>query len=209
MIRVNLPSTSTKARGVKRKLAVDYVDDFSEGDKSSDSEDDVMIDYWAKNLQISRGHSDEESSNESAVENEFDASEGSLKADKSGPEALIFPDSSMFVGMIVIVNYEGELFPGRILEFVGSEVRVLCMQKSSSKRSTWKWPRTPDVTDYPHCDVKFKNICLNEVQGSSRNSTFHVAELDDVWGRHLRSLQCTGRCTGRHGRCRNINRRKC
>ena len=89
----------------------------------------------------------------------------------------------MFIGMIVIVDYEGELFPGRILEFVGSEVRVSCVQKSSSKGSTWKWPRMPDVTDYPYCDVKFKNVCLNEVQGSSRNSTFHVAELDDVWGK--------------------------
>ena len=39
-----------------------------------------------------------------------------------------------------------------------------------------------DVTDYPHCDVKLKNVCLNEVQGSSLNNfTFHVAELDDVW----------------------------
>ena len=65
----------------------------------------------------------------------------------------------MFIGMIVIVDYEGELFPGRILEFVGSEVRVSCMQKSSSKGSTWKWPRMPDVTDYPYCDVKFKNVC--------------------------------------------------
>ena len=44
-----------------------------------------MIDYWAKNLQISRAHSDDESSNESADENEIDASKGSLEADKSEP----------------------------------------------------------------------------------------------------------------------------
>ena len=34
----------------------DYLDDLSEDDRSSDSENDVMIDYWAKNLQISRAH---------------------------------------------------------------------------------------------------------------------------------------------------------
>ena len=38
-----------------------------------------------------------------------------LEADKSEPEALTVPDSSMFVGMIVNVDYEGELFPSRIL----------------------------------------------------------------------------------------------
>ena len=85
MIRENLPSTSTKARGMKRKQVVDYVDDLSEGDESSDSENDEMIDYWAKVLQISRAHSDDESSNESADENEIDASKGSLEADKSEP----------------------------------------------------------------------------------------------------------------------------
>ena len=98
---------------MKRKQVVDYVDDLSEGDESSDSENDEMIDYWAKNLQISRAHSDDESSNESADENELDASEGSLEADKSEPEALTVPDSSMFVGMIVNVDYEGELSPSR------------------------------------------------------------------------------------------------
>ena len=74
MIRVNLPSTSTKARGMKRKRVFDYVDDLSEDDRSSDSENDVMIDYWAKNLQISRAHFDNESLNESADENDIDAS---------------------------------------------------------------------------------------------------------------------------------------
>ena len=122
MIRVNLPSKSTK--GMKRKRVVDYVDDLSEGDESSDSENDDMIDYWAKNLQISRAHSDDESSSESAEENEIDASEGSLEADKSEPEALIVLDSSMFVGTIVNVDFEGELFPRRILEFVGREMHV-------------------------------------------------------------------------------------
>ena len=74
MIRVNLPSTSTKARGMKRKRVFDYLDDLSEDDRSSDSENDVMIDYWAKNLQISRAHFDNESLNESADENDIDAS---------------------------------------------------------------------------------------------------------------------------------------
>ena len=72
MILVNLPSTSTKARGMKRKRLSYYVDDLREDDKSSDPENDVMIDYWAKNLQISRTHFDDESSSESADENDFD-----------------------------------------------------------------------------------------------------------------------------------------
>ena len=89
-----------------------------------------------KNLQISRVHFHDESLNESADKNDFDASEGSLEADKSEPEALNVPDSFMFVGMIFNVDYEGELFPSRILEFVSREMRVSCMQKSSSKGSS-------------------------------------------------------------------------
>ena len=43
-------------------------------------------------------------------------------------------------------------------------------------------PQKPDLNDYPFCDVEFKNVCLNEVKGTSRKVEFHVAEFDDVWG---------------------------
>ena len=79
---------------------VDSVADLIEGDESSDSEDDLLIDYWTKNHQVLRSNSDNESSNELGDENTIDASEASLEADESEPEAVTFRDSSIFVGMI-------------------------------------------------------------------------------------------------------------
>ena len=75
MIWVDFSSTATKSRGIKWKRVVDYVSDSSEGAESIDSENDVMIDYYTKNLQISRTHSDDENSNELGDDNENDSSE--------------------------------------------------------------------------------------------------------------------------------------
>ena len=91
-------------------------------------------------------------------------------------------DPTITIGMIVIVEYEGELFPGRVTEHVNDGVKVICMTKSTTRGSTWKWPKQIDENIYPYCDVKFKNVCLNELQGTSRKVEYHVAELDDVWG---------------------------
>ena len=59
------------------------------------------------------------------------------------------------MGTYVIVDYEGELFPGEITEVYEDGVRVSCMEKSSSVGSTWRYcctsrprrcSRTPPTT---------------------------------------------------------------
>ncbi|CAH0553040.1 unnamed protein product [Brassicogethes aeneus] len=51
----------------------------------------------------------------------------------------------------VIVKYDEDYFPGKILNVTDKQVRVNVMLKSS--RNGWKWPNTPDVLWYEKMDV--------------------------------------------------------
>ena len=84
--------------------------------------------------------------------------------------------------MYVIVEYEGELFPGKITKLVENGVKVSCMKKCLSAGSTWIWPKQIDEEDYPYCDIRFKNVTLNELPGTARKVEYDIAELDHIWG---------------------------
>ena len=48
-------------------------------------------------------------------------------------------DGDLHENMHVIIDYEQELFPGKITEVLPNEfVRVSCMEKGGAKGSTWK-----------------------------------------------------------------------
>lgn len=49
------------------------------------------------------------------------------------------------VGDFVLVRYEGELYPGKIIDLEKEEVLISAMKKSASN---WKWPSTPDQILY-------------------------------------------------------------
>ena len=94
-------------------------------------------------------------------------------------------DALLKVGSYYIVEYEGSLFPG-IIETVNSNntIQVKCMIKAflSTQKSTWKWPATPDIHDYPIEDVKQHIVVPNALPGGCRNITFAVPELEHIWG---------------------------
>ena len=74
---------------------------------------------------------------------------------------LILKFRILFIGSIyktilyVIVNYEGDHYPGRVLGLPYNEnVTVSCLEKVySAPGSIWKWPQKEDIID-----VELSNI---------------------------------------------------
>ncbi len=93
--------------------------------------------------------------------------------------------------MLVTVLYEGEVYPGRVIEVLNTNLyRVTCMRKSGSSGSTWRWPskKDEDVGNYPKSDIIQKNIILKILPGTSRNIEFHVPALEYRWGKPLTKM---------------------
>ena len=87
----------------------------------------------------------------------------------------------------VLVFYEGSLFPGKITELISdTHVKVSCMKMVAGvcSKSLWKWPdpEKADINTYPIPDVRKRNIVMNLQPGTSRNTVFHVPDLDSIWG---------------------------
>ena len=80
------------------------------------------------------------------------------------------------VGCHVIVEYEGELFPGRVevLDIKGAVVNV--MVKSGK---FWKWPDRKDEIFYPWSEIK--NTIQDPDLVSSRGMYYKVPELEYRW----------------------------
>lgn len=76
----------------------------------------------------------------------------------------------------MVFTYEGELFPGKIINIEKQVATISAMQRNGK---LWKWPNTPDILDYPWQDVI--GHAENPKQIGKR-SIFSVPELDDVWG---------------------------
>ena len=101
-------------------------------------------------------------------------------------EVVIQMDGDLHENMHVIIDYEQELFPGKITEVLPNEfVHVSCMETGGSKGSTWKWPKKDDDNAYPMCDILQTNITLNIMPGTARNVEFHVPELDHISGKPI------------------------
>lgn len=77
----------------------------------------------------------------------------------------------------VVVEYEGEMWPGQIASVEEDGAYVKCMARSGL---CWKWPEKEDKIFYPLSDIKFK---INEPQKkSTKRALFQVPELADRWG---------------------------
>lgn len=74
----------------------------------------------------------------------------------------------------VIVKYENEYYPGKILNVTESQVRVNVMVKSGV--IGWKWPQTPDVLWYEKNDVI---KIITEPQKLNNRGIYTVAEMKD------------------------------
>ncbi|KAK4887542.1 hypothetical protein RN001_003813 [Aquatica leii] len=72
----------------------------------------------------------------------------------------------------VLVRYECELYPGRIVHLEDDgEVLISAMKKSASN---WKWPSTPDEIHYSKDEVVQK---IDEPEQIGRREIFKVKEL--------------------------------
>ena len=66
-------------------------------------------------------------------------------------ETLVVDSPDLSVGKWVIVNYDGEQFPGEITCCNNSDVEVNVMYKAGSKY--WKWPESIDKIFYERKDI--------------------------------------------------------
>lgn len=81
------------------------------------------------------------------------------------------------VGDNVIVQYEGEHWPGVVLNVHKSGITVSCMERSGN---FWKWPTVKDILIYKKSDI----ICKISVpmKVSSKRDMYNVPELKEKWG---------------------------
>ena len=152
MIRVNQRSPS-KANADKESRKPKAVENDSDSDESmfEYGSDESEILEWSdiddssdddENMELVEGvvpPVDDVEQPSERIENEL-AEEGSKNFSK---------------GMYLIVEYEGELFPGEITDVIEDGVIVSCMEKCDSIGSTLKWPKKMDETVYPFCHIYF------------------------------------------------------
>jgi hypothetical protein len=68
-----------------------------------------------------------------------------------GPTPLTSRLQNLTVGQYVLVNYESELYPGKITEMKNDdEILITAMQKSGAH---WKWPTKPNETYYSRDEI--------------------------------------------------------
>lgn len=75
----------------------------------------------------------------------------------------------------VIFSYEGELFPGQIIQVNPDGAMIKSMQRCGA---SWKWPDHPDIMFYVWSDVKG---CIKPIKVSSRREIFKIPELVEKW----------------------------
>ena len=75
----------------------------------------------------------------------------------------------------VIVDYEGQYFPGKVEKITKTGVKVSCFVKSLN---AWKCPQHPDVHTYPLEDI-IRNISHPTPCGSRGH--YSVPEVKQYW----------------------------
>ena len=115
----------------------------------------------------------EEKSMESGSPDDVSISDGSF-ADNDAEE---YKKMGVATNQFVIVQYEGQQFPGKVtsVESEGAVVSVL----TKCKRKGWKWPQTKDEMLYEWDDI----ITLHSpaIPLNKRN-IFRFPDLEDIWG---------------------------
>ena len=76
----------------------------------------------------------------------------------------------------VVINYEGELFPAKILDISKNEITIICMQKS---KKCWKWPNKEDrVENYPLNEMV---RLIREPSLVNKRGIYRIPELEYLW----------------------------
>lgn len=173
-------STSESKKGKnKRKKEVDDVSETEAVHKPSTSKSKL------KNKRRKEENSDSETEVESdQVELRDDSdSEGPLLNEESDEDmedyGAVEPraQNEYKSDDYVVVEYEGELWPGQIQRTESDGAYVKCMARCGL---AWKWPEKEDLIFYPKGNIKFKIEPPKKL--STKRALFQVVELESKWG---------------------------
>lgn len=120
--------------------------------------------------------SSEEDGHSLGSESSFNLSEIDFE-DKSTLEVLndgFIPAREEFV----MVDYEGEYWPGQVQTLATNGAYIKCMARSGN---LWKWPDKEDCVFYPKKDIKLS--ISKPTQRSTKRKLFYVPELEGIWGK--------------------------
>ena len=100
--------------------------------------------------------------------------------------ALLPQHVSYNIRTYVLVQYEGELWPGQITKVEQDRVRVKFFQKATAQGSIWRWPDKPDEGFYQTGDIEREIETPLDIASSSSslrpsNILVRVAELDYLY----------------------------
>lgn len=81
-------------------------------------------------------------------------------------------NTNFSVGNYVVVNFEGNLFPGKVIEKKVGGYTVSVMERS---KKSWKWPSKPDAIFYDAEEVLYS---INPPKQISNRGFFQVIGVD-------------------------------
>lgn len=85
------------------------------------------------------------------------------------------------IGKLDVFRYEGEYFPGSIIENTGEEVKIKAMAMMCNN---WKWPNKDDISLYPLTSI----VCIiNPPAIVNKRGVYKVPELNNL--RRIKSLE--------------------
>nr|CAH7717026.1 unnamed protein product [Callosobruchus chinensis] len=148
-----VPSASKKSKITKKKSKKIY--------DSSSSEDDVDMIL----------ESDEVSETFSDLEEIFQENPDTRRTPLPGKKDVTYED--FVVDNFVIVTFNGQKYPGKIVSVLEDGPIVECMER---KIKFWRWPMKPDCFLYDWKDVWGK---INPPKMASKRNQFYVPELDN------------------------------
>ena len=113
-------------------------------------------------------------STSSSEEDNEEEAHGAAPARKEPPSSHAFEDFD--IGDFVIIEYEGELFPGVIAIMKKDGAEVSAMQRSGLN---WKWPKEKNQIFYVKKEIKRKIKCPKQ---ASKRGAYIVPELKEICG---------------------------
>lgn len=105
---------------------------------------------------------------------EMGPSSGSSDGERGGKEPVASED--LQVDSFVIIVYEGQQFPGQVMDIGKKTVTVKCMSKAGP--AAWKWPQQADIHTYPAADVI---SVIKPPTPCGCRGQWRVPEIDRYW----------------------------
>ena len=126
----------------------------------------------------------EEESDSEDLEDAWISSEDSDSDTDQDTDEEVNPEEIDLEPGYYIVDYEKELFPGKVEEKQAGNLigfTVSCMQKANLPGSIWKWPYPDDKNTYPRCDIKQRIDSPVMIRGGQNGVIYKEPELIWKW----------------------------